>query len=449
MEGIGLKKKWLLRGVIVLIIFIIYSLTIMYLRVKKYENLIYPGVYVNNISIGGLNKIEAKKKLLENSTKNIENNKVVIKVEELIYETNYKEFNINYDIESEINSAFSYGKNLNFFQKHKLIKWPKSITQQIMLKVDEVAFNNAIEKLRKKVEKKSVDAKVQKTEGGFNITPEVIGRKLNTYGIMKELILQINKNTQETIMVEGVIEEDITKIREKELKAIDTKISSFSTSFYNSSKSRVNNIKIATETINGTLLMPGDTFSFNKIVGKTTVDKGYESAKVILGNDFAEDIGGGICQVSTTLYNTVIRSELTVVERKNHSLPIAYVPLGQDAMIYYGYSDLRFMNDTDFPVYIEGIVNNSVVSFNFYSNVDLTGNLYNIESKIIKTTEPKINITHDESLTNGEMIVEKEGKASYVVEVYRTTYVGGKMLKKELVSTSKYKGRDKLVRMGN
>jgi len=239
-----------------------------------------------------------------------------------------------------------------------------------------------------------------------------------------------------------------TKILEADLKTINWKVTSFSTFFNNSSEARKNNIKIATEAIDGTLLMPGDVFSFNKVVGKTTEEKGYQSAKVIVGSEFVDDIGGGVCQVSTTLYNAVLRSELTVLERKNHSQPIAYVPLGQDAMIFYGASDLKFLNDTDFPIFIEGFVKESSVCFNFYSNEDLNGFEYKFESKIIETIKPKIKVIYDPELKNGEAVIEKDGKDGFVVELYKFVFSNNEIIKKELISKSKYNSNDKVMRVG-
>lgn len=441
-------KKRLSLVFVTLILFIIFSLTIIGMRIKKYENLIYPGVYIGGIYVGGLSKVEAEKKLSNELTNIIRSNEITIKIEDFSLDTNYNELGISINCNKEVDNAFSYGKKLSFMYKHKAIHSPKIIHFQPKLILSEDRLKKVIKDIDEKVKILAVDAKIKRVNGSFKITPEVVGKKLNTILLIKDIEEKINENLQIPIIVQGHIEEEIPRVTEVELKSIDAKISSYNTTFNNSTLARSKNIKIASETINGTLLMPGDVFSFNKIVGKTTIDKGYENAKVIVGDEFVEDIGGGVCQVSTTLYNAVIRSDLTVIERRNHSLPISYVPLGQDAMIFYGYSDLKFVNDTDFPVFIEGNVNNYSVNFNLYSNVDLTGRNYNIESKIINTIKPEIKVIYDEELEPGETIVEKEGKPSYIVEVYKTTYISNSLLKKELISTSRYKGINKTIRVG-
>lgn len=443
-----MRKKWLRIVFGMLVLFIICSFTIIVMRVKKYENLIYPGVYIGRVYVGGMSKVEAENKLSNELTNIIRNNELSIKVEESYLETNYKELGISINCNKEVDNAFAYGKNLSFLNKHKVIYFPKAIHFQPKLILSEDKLDIAIKEINEKVKIPAVDAKIKRVNGIFKITPEVIGVKVNISKLMEDIEKEINANLQGPVIIHGEIEEDVPKVRQADLKSIDSKISSYYTSFNTSTLARCKNIRLATESINGIILMPGDIFSFNKVVGKTTADKGYESAKVIVGDEFVEDIGGGVCQVSTTLYNAVIRSELTVIERKNHSLPISYVPLGQDAMIFYGYSDLKVANDTDFPVFIEGSAEDNKVTFNIYSNVDLTGKRYNIESKIVSTAKPEIKVIYDEELTTGEIIVEKEGKPSYIVEVYRTTYMDDLQFKKELVSTSRYKGINKVIRVG-
>lgn len=137
--------------------------------------------------------------------------------------------------------------------------------------------------------------------------------------------------------------EDIVNINE-------VVIGEYSTRYNAAVTGRSENIRLSAETINNIILGPGDDFSFNTIVGQRTEARGYQRANVILDGDLVEGLGGGICQTSTTLYNAADYSGLTIIERRRHSLPIAYVPKGRDAMVSWGTSDLRFRNDYTFPV---------------------------------------------------------------------------------------------------
>ncbi len=130
-------------------------------------------------------------------------------------------------------------------------------------------------------------------------------------------------------------------------------IVSFSTEILNKDEDRVHNIKLAAEEINHTVLEPDEVFSFNGILGKRTGDKGYEKAPILLGNgDKGEGTGGGICQVSTTLYNAALKADFKIVERHRHSEPIPYVEEGKDATVVYNSKDLRFKNTREYPVEI-------------------------------------------------------------------------------------------------
>ncbi|MBP7176078.1 MAG: VanW family protein [Thermoclostridium sp.] len=130
-------------------------------------------------------------------------------------------------------------------------------------------------------------------------------------------------------------------------------IADFSTEILNNDEDRVHNIKIAAEDINHTILEPDEVFSFNEIIGRRTEPKGYEEAPILLGNgEKGEGTGGGICQVSTTLYNAALMAELKIVERHRHSEQVPYVEEGKDATVVYNSKDLRFQNNRDYPIEI-------------------------------------------------------------------------------------------------
>lgn len=142
---------------------------------------------------------------------------------------------------------------------------------------------------------------------------------------------------------------------------------SYSSNYVNN-KNRTTNLKIASKAIDGTVLKPGETFSFNKVVGKRTAAKGYKEAHVFTGpSSMTEGIGGGVCQVASTIFNTVLLSNLKVVERHQHSQRVSYVPLGRDAAIYWGSEDFKFKNNTDKPIMIRMTVKNGKITCSFYT----------------------------------------------------------------------------------
>lgn len=138
-------------------------------------------------------------------------------------------------------------------------------------------------------------------------------------------------------------------------------LASFSTTILDSDENRVNNIRLASQKINGFVLNPGETFSFNRVVGKREYSKGYKKAKILINGEANEDVGGGICQLSSTVYNAAVKSGMKIIERHTHSGEVGYIPRGQDAAVSYGYKDLKFKNVNSYPVkFIISIKNGKV-----------------------------------------------------------------------------------------
>jgi vancomycin resistance protein YoaR len=158
-----------------------------------------------------------------------------------------------------------------------------------------------------------------------------------------------------------------------DIKSINTKISSFSTGYSTSSVSRKTNISVATNNINGTLLLPGETFSVDKTIKSRNASNGYAKAGSYLNGKTVQTYGGGVCQVSTTLYGAILRAGIIPIERNEHSMAVSYVPLGLDAAISEGYKDLKFTNTYDSPIYIQGSANGGTLTFTIYGKDGLLG----------------------------------------------------------------------------
>lgn len=156
-------------------------------------------------------------------------------------------------------------------------------------------------------------------------------------------------------------------VTEEELKEMKTEeIASFTTYFDSSVAGRTENIRLSADAIHGTVLGPGDTFSFNHEVGERTVERGYKEAKEIVNKEFVMGIGGGICQTSSTLFNAVDQAGLSIVERFTHSREIGYVPTGRDATVSWGGPDFRFSNPFDKPIWIQTSVEGGAITVSVY-----------------------------------------------------------------------------------
>lgn len=194
------------------------------------------------------------------------------------------------------------------------------------------------------------------------------GKKLEKEKLEKETLSKISGSIGQNVNVNALVKQIPANIKGDSLKSINSLIGTYSTNFASSSSQRANNIALATKSINGKILMPGEVFSFNDTVGERTGERGYEPAPVIIGNKLESGLGGGICQVSTTLYNAVSRAGMTSIEREHHTMPVHYVPQGMDATVDYGNIDYKFKNIYQYPVYIQAYISNGNIIFNLYSN---------------------------------------------------------------------------------
>ncbi|MCX7715303.1 MAG: VanW family protein [Clostridia bacterium] len=146
----------------------------------------------------------------------------------------------------------------------------------------------------------------------------------------------------------------------------ETLLKEFSTSIKDKESDRVSNIKLAARAIDGTVLKSGEIFSFNKIVGERTEQKGYKIAPILVGKEHEEGIGGGVCQVSTTIYNTAKKAGLEIIERHQHDIGVGYIKKGKDSTVNYPTMDLKFKNNTDFKIKIAVKVTENKVKAEFW-----------------------------------------------------------------------------------
>lgn len=225
-------------------------------------------------------------------------------------------------------------------------------------------------------------------------------------------------------------------------------ISSFTTKYDATNINRSGNLEIAAEKINGKVIMPGETFSFNETVGKRTIQEGYKNAKIYENGRVVDGLAGGICQISSTLYNAVLLANLEILERRNHSFTSTYVPAGRDATVVYGTSDLKFKNTRTYPIKIEASVNSGIVEFKIHGIKEDV----EYEIKIIPVTTQTIpygtEYVPDASLAPGQQVIKQYGHSGYKVTTYIERRLGGVVASKEVLSNDTYKAMNTIVHVG-
>lgn len=228
---------------------------------------------------------------------------------------------------------------------------------------------------------------------------------------------------------------------------LDCLLAEFSTFFNPKKTNRVYNISVAAGALNGLLVKPGTVVSFNRIVGPRSSEAGYKTAPIILNNEFVDALGGGVCQVSTTLYNAVLLAGLEVVERHNHSLPVDYVPPGRDATVVYGGPDFRFRNNTTKYLYLRTLVQNNRLTIKIFSNRSFKRRV-EVKSWITEVLEPEVVRSADPNLEAGKTVVKQKGIRGYRAAAERLVWEGEDLVRREKLPPSLYHPVDEVVAVG-
>lgn len=235
----------------------------------------------------------------------------------------------------------------------------------------------------------------------------------------------------------------ITETPEKQLRTI-----SFETYYGTSNQARCHNIQRAAELLNGVIIEPGETFSCSQSIGPITEENGYQPAGTYVAGKVEEGIGGGVCQISSTLYNAALLAGITVVERASHSMVVSYIEPARDAAIAGDYKDLKLRNDFDTPVMIEAKAGDGTLRFVLHTWEEADVEI-SLESVVISKTEPgEPVITVDESQSEEYYKVTQQAHTGYVAELYQIISRDGVEISREKVNTSTYEAVPEYVTVG-
>ena len=379
---------------------------------EKFNGKIFKNIYIEKINIGKMNINEAKEVI---------NKKYIIKPISIKYDDktwciNPEDIELSYNTEESIKNAYLYTRSDSTIENIKRkCNLELNNTHSIKLNAtyNESKLSEKLSDIQNEINKKVQQATLQISDNGQIITtPSKEGLEVDIASLKEQIYDMINNKNIENIKLPIKIINPI--ITTEQVKSINTVLGQFSTSF-NDHSSRGSNIHVAGKSTSDILIMPGDTFSYNKATGARTWSNGYKTAKVIVGGRYVNGEGGGVCQVSTTIYNAALISGLEIQEVHNHTYPSHYVPKGRDAAVSYGYIDFKFKNNFAHPIYIKNIVSNGAITSKIYGCNQDREKLY------IRTQEVR-------------------NKDKIIVKTYRV-FLGeeNNKIREELVSESKYK----------
>ena len=225
-------------------------------------------------------------------------------------------------------------------------------------------------------------------------------------------------------------------------------ISTYTTRYDASNYNRSNNLSIAAKKVNGTVLMPGETFSYNKVVGERTIAAGYKEAGAYAGGKVIQSVGGGICQISSTLYNTALLANLEIVDRSNHQFETGYVAASRDATVAWPSLDFKFKNTRTYPIKIVASAKSGVAKISIYGIKEETEYEVVIQSKVLSYIPNTTKYIEDSSLEEGKEVVEQSGHNGCQSEAYRILKLNGKVVSKTLLSRDTYDAMQTIIRRG-
>lgn len=295
------------------------------------------------------------------------------------------------------------------------------------------------------VNRNKTDAVVSFGKNGFSYQKGEDGVAINAKKLFETALNSRGKPIK--IKLPLIVDKAVTV---EDLKKNTVKRASFTTTYYNSGANRCFNIDKATSDLNGVTVGVGETFSFNNTVGARTEARGYKTSKVILDGNYTEGVGGGVCQVSTTLYNALLLAGF-VPKASQHSLISSYVKSGFDAMVSYGVADLTFVNDTNHPIYIAATTSDKTVTFTIYGEP----NAYRIERESVeerekfRTVEIVDKAKYPDLIYTDQTRVVTSGSDGVKTQSYLKYYLGDKLVETKLIRKNTYKRVDQVVARGD
>lgn len=303
-----------------------------------------------------------------------------------------------------------------------------------------------IDELYEQTKREPQDARYAVVDGNVIVEDEIDGRELDK-DEAKNLLRGFAPGSGDA-HIPFVMKEAEIKASELSMELFSDVLGSYSTRYVTSNVSRANNVELAARYVNGTILLPGEEFSYNGIVGPRTAARGFREASVYERNQMVDGLGGGICQTSSTIYAAVLYADLEVVERHEHSLEISYAPLGMDATVAYGSLDFRFKNNTDMPIKISMSWGGGTVSAKIIGTNKNKNRTIKINTQTVSTTPYGVTEIKDDTLPEGKTVVDTPGFKGAVVDTYKVIYENGVEIENRFLHKSKYTMVNKVVRVG-
>ena len=484
---------------IAIIIFVLYN---QYLH----GNTIQSGVFIKDVNVSGLTKEEAKQAVQNKLSEQMKDH-VILKHNNNEYYLAIEQIESSFDLDSATNYAYDISKKGNFFKdsieylkvvSNKLIIDPKityneegldkyisdletqlpeqviqssyyiddesliitsgkegvgivknELKRMIIDALQDISYSNRyvdIPTYTKAPDDINIDEIYQEpvnasfTKEPYSVTPQINGVDLKIS--LEEAKNMLNEKKDEYEIPLKISEPEVTN-NMLGMEAFPDLLATFSTKYAASNTNRTTNLKLAAAKIDGYVLMPGETFSYNKVVGERTIAAGYKEAAIYSDGQVTNGLGGGICQISSTLYNSVIFANLDIVSRRNHMFIPSYVTGGRDATVVYGSTDFKFKNSREYPVKITASVSGGIAKISIYGLREDIEYDISIEAETVKTINYSTIYQKNSSYRSGAVI--QSGAKGSVVQSYKVYRLNGEVVKREKLYRDTYNAMNRII----
>ncbi|MBI3920455.1 MAG: VanW family protein [Armatimonadetes bacterium] len=413
------------------------------------------GVSIGGIDVGGLSRVQAEHEVLE-SLSGQGAYKIQLVADDREFTVTAEQLGLRRDVGEAVRTAEQVGNSGNVLHRAlaRVVALSKGITIPLGYSLDRDRAKKQLSAIAERVDVEPENARAfwigssdVDPKGFVRIAPEKPGRKMDVDGVLASLGKQLAASKLPS-KVMLLVREAAPDVSRADLRDLNGVLSRYTTSFDPGKRNRAHNLRLSAASIDHQFLRPGETFSYNRCVGPRLEKIGYLPAPIFSDDEVVQGVGGGVCQVATTLYNAALLAGLDIVTRAHHSRPVAYAPRGRDATVYFGNTDLKFRNSTAGPIYLRAFVSGRRVL------VKLLGNRSQRKSVTLECARDDripFSVEHieDPTLPEGKEVVEEKGRPGYQTTILRVIESASGKRASETVSSNFYRPRPQKIRVGS
>ena len=409
------------------------------------QDVFFPGVTIDGTDLGGMS-LEQAQSLMESRTAETSSAfSLVVEADDKRWRITSEQVPMTFDAQRVLERAWLVGRVGTLEERYAQIAEAaqQGVHFSTGFSYDRDAIDELVDIIADSLDIEARDATLDAFDVNnrtFTFTDAQSGYRIDRERLAADILAALDEKAYDRVITpKGSVVEP--KLVRSQFEGLFGRISSFTTTTTND-RDRNTNIALSASALNGRVVMPGETMSFNSCTGQRTGDKGYREAGAIAGGVLVDDTGGGVCQTSSTLFNAVVRADLQIVERSAHSWPATYVNKGEDATVNWPSLDFVFRNNGQFPVFVVAWYENKTVTVEIYGQLLKDGMTIGLESEVVKTMKPSDDVlyTLDESLPVGTRKAGRKKRTGYVVDTYKVYFdAEGEETAREKLWTTTYR----------